>query len=65
VNTTVTKFDAGQQFDSPGEAVALILTQNDPMEALLAVVRANVEVDEFGFASEVVSEYGVQQFSRT
>lgn len=55
-DTTI--FDAGRQFDSPNEAIALIMRQSDPTEALLAVVRANVEADECGFASEVLRDFG-------
>ncbi|MEB0032887.1 hypothetical protein QN372_19235 [Undibacterium sp. RTI2.1] len=51
-------FDAGRQFDSPTEAIALIMQQSNPTEALLAVVRANVEAGECGFASEVIRDFG-------
>ncbi|MEB0118662.1 hypothetical protein QN395_19435 [Undibacterium sp. RTI2.2] len=50
-------FDAGRQFDSPADAIALIMRQSDSTEALLAVVRANIEYGEFGFASEVIREF--------
>jgi hypothetical protein len=52
-------FDPGASFDSPRQAVDLINLQPNPIDALLAVVKANVEYSEFGFASEVISEFGL------
>lgn len=51
-------FEPEMKFESVNEAVDMILDQDRPEEALLAVVRANVNFGEFGFAGEVLQEYG-------
>lgn len=57
-DAATSNFDPGKSFDSPTEAIDLIQQQPDQIEALLAVVRANVQHSEFGFASEVIREFG-------
>lgn len=55
---TSTPFNPAQGFDSPKQALNLILQQPDPHESLMAVLNANILVDELGFASELIQEYG-------
>jgi hypothetical protein len=50
------KFDASQQFDSVNEAIDLCKTQPDSMEALKAIVLANIDIGEFGFAADLCRE---------
>ncbi len=50
-------FNPHQGFESPTEAIALIAKQPDRLAAMLAIVQANIEMGEFGFASEVVEEF--------
>lgn len=57
--TKAFSFSPERHFNSPIEAVELINQQPVPVDALLAVVRANIELEEFDFASDVVQEYGV------
>lgn len=56
----VSTFNSRSTFSGPTEAVDLINQQADPIEALLAVVRANVEIGEFGFAADVIRDFGLQ-----
>jgi hypothetical protein len=52
-------YDPEQSFDSVSDCIALIATypQENQLDLLLATVRANIEADEYGFASEIVSEF--------
>ena len=52
------EFNPDSEFTSPADAVKQIRQQPDPLAALMAVVKANVEKSEFGFASEVILEWG-------
>ncbi len=49
-------FDPHRQFDSPSEAIEYCEKQKDPMKAMWAIAQANVDMGEYGFASEVVYE---------
>lgn len=51
-------FNPAQGFDSTQQAIKLIMQQPTPHESLMAVLNANILVDEFGFASELIKEYG-------
>lgn len=55
---TSTPFNPAQGFDSPEQALKLIMLQPDPHESLMAVLNANILVDELGFESELIQEYG-------
>ena len=55
------KFDPYRQFDSPTEAIEYCEQQKDPMKAMWAIAKANVEAGEYGFASEVVYESEVME----
>jgi len=43
-------------FESPSEAIEYCWSQSDPWEAMWAIAKACVEMDEHGFASELVYE---------
>jgi hypothetical protein len=45
------------------EALAKITQQPDPQAALVAVVSANIGMDELGFASDLLSEYGTTLYA--
>jgi hypothetical protein len=45
-------------FSSPENAIAYIKGQPKPVDALLDVVRANIEIEEYTFASDVIQEFG-------
>lgn len=53
------KFDPAQQFDHVSDAVDLINQEPSPIDALMQVIRSNVENGEFGFASDLVAEFGL------
>lgn len=55
---TSTPFNPAQGFDSPEQALKLIMQQPNPHESLMAVLNANILVDELGFASKLIQEYG-------
>lgn len=57
------QFDPAQSWDSVDEAAKAILAQPNPRELLMQVVAANIEMDEFGFASELVSAFGDLEFA--
>lgn len=52
-------FDPTDTFTSPAEAIELIgrLPEARQLDALIELVRHNVNVDEFGFAAEAVTEF--------
>lgn len=50
-------FNPTRAFDSPQEAIDLILTQENPLDALKAVVDANITYNEFSFVAELVLHY--------
>ncbi len=50
------KFDPGRLFDSPEQAIRYARKQRDPAAAVWAIAKANVEMGEFGFAGELVTE---------
>lgn len=50
-------FNPHAEFSSPTEAINLIAAQPDLLEAMLSVVRSNVEIGKFGFASQVVNDF--------
>ena len=52
----MSKFDPNKSFESPMEAVDYCNEQVLPMDAFKAVVLANIDEWEFGFASELVAE---------
>lgn len=54
-----TPFDPAQSFMSPEDAVKLIMLQQNPHESLIAVINANIQIEEYGFASELITEYGL------
>lgn len=49
-------FDPGRQFEHVDEAIAYCRQQPDPRAAVRAIVIANMDAGEFGFASELVKE---------
>lgn len=49
-------FDPYRGFESPREAIEYCEKQEDSMKAMWAIAQANVEMGEYGFASEVVRE---------
>ena len=51
----ITTFDPERQFESPDEAIEYANRQPDPLEAAKAIILSNIEVGEYGFASEVTS----------
>lgn len=53
-------FDPHAQFDHANEAVDLILTQPDPIEALIKVVASNIRAGELGSAKAVIREFQEQ-----
>lgn len=50
-------FDPAAQFDSVEQALALIQAQASPTEALMAVVRANLAMEENGFAADLIRDF--------
>ena len=54
-------FDPYRVFKSPYEAIEYCEKQKDPMKARWAIAKANVEMGEYGFASEVVRESEVME----
>lgn len=54
-------FNPDRGFDSPNDAVCLILEQEFPLDALMAIVRCNVMKDEYGFAVETIRAYQVSE----
>jgi hypothetical protein len=57
------KFDPTQEWDSVEQAAKAILAQPNPREALKQVVAANFDLHEFGFVSELVTEYASLEFA--
>lgn len=55
------KFDAYRQFDSPTQAIEYCEQQKDPIKAMWAIVHANYDMGEIGFASEVLRESEVME----
>lgn len=53
-----TAFDPAGDFSSPSDALNQIFQQASPIRALLDLVTAQVALDECGFASEVVRDFG-------
>lgn len=53
----VNAFDPTGGFSSPNDALRQIYQQTVPIKALLALVEAQVGLDECGFASEVVRDF--------
>lgn len=51
-------FDPDGYFESTAQAIQQIRQQPVPLDALMAVVKANVEKNELGFASELILEWG-------
>ena len=54
---TIITFDPNGSFTSPADALNQIHQQPNPMTALLALVEAQVVLDECGFAAEVVRDF--------
>ena len=54
--STPVKFDPSRSFESPAEAVEYAKQQRDPIKAVKAIIIANLDMGEFGFASEVCRE---------
>lgn len=58
-------FTPDREFESPSEAIEYCqqhaATYEQALDNVLAIVKANMEADEFGFASEVVCEAGTIQ----
>lgn len=50
-------FDPNRGFDSIQEALDLIYAQPAPMQALLAIVEANIRMGESDFAGSLVTSY--------
>jgi len=52
--------DYGQSFESPHAAAELVLSfpEDTQIDELMKFVRANIDMGEFGFASELVAEFG-------
>lgn len=63
MHKAVNKFDPAQDWDSVEQAAIAILAQPNPREALKQVVAANFDMDEFGFVSELVTEYAGLEFA--
>lgn len=53
----ILEFDPDGPFTSPNDALVQIHLQASPIDALLALVKAQVEMDECGFAAEVVQGF--------
>jgi len=53
-------FSPDMQFDSVTEALEIIEIQADQMQALKDIVSANIDNGEFGFAAELIQEFGGQ-----
>jgi hypothetical protein len=49
------KFNPKQSFDSPQQAIDLCKKRKDPIEAAKQIVSENIDMGEYGFASEVVA----------
>ena len=56
------QFDPAQSWESVEEAATAILAQPDPRESLKQVVAANIDCHEFGFASELITEFSALEF---
>jgi len=52
-------FDPQQTFESVQEALDLICAQSTPLEALMKVVKHNIEVGEFGFSGELILAFSI------
>ena len=51
-------FDPDMGFDNTNQAVQLIVEQDEPLDALMEVMRCNIINDEYGFAAELIRTYG-------
>lgn len=52
----IPKFDPSKDFGSPAEAVEYCRQFQHPVECAKEIVLANIDMGEFGFASELVTE---------
>lgn len=52
-----TEFDPSRQFDSVQEAVDYALKQSVPDDEVWAIIKANADMGEIGFAAELLSEF--------
>lgn len=50
--------DHKAEWESPSQALEWIREQSDPLEALKKVVEHNIEAGEYGFAAELIQEFG-------
>jgi hypothetical protein len=53
----MTEFDPRQDFESVAEALAEVMEQERPLDALMAVARHNIMNDEYGFAQDLITAY--------
>jgi hypothetical protein len=51
------KFKPNQSFELVSEAMQVILAQDNPLEALKAVVCANLDTSHLGFAAELIEAF--------
>lgn len=54
MKTQENQFNPHRQFDSPREALEYCNRFPDPMKCFLQVLRANLELDEWGFSRELL-----------
>lgn len=58
INQSIPCFNQSSYFSSTANAISYIKGQPKPVDALVELVRANVEINEYAFASEVIQEFG-------